>query len=255
MKKSVPLQQATHSTKQAWLTRSLPFILAALLCSCGRAEESRSHRIALAPGTTHVELTWPASGDTPASQFRIPRELVDVDFMRGDKPGQIDRVTVTLPLSRPRIGGAEKAVVTFTSFPNDAARRSSRFHQWGYSCEECRPDGAVGGLERHSKLYCYEPPFKEEIAQRLATKPADDTSPEGCAIARFASYLSNSHVNDQGEQGVDVWCSTGTCVVSVQVSGRLAETRMRWTHLGDALWVADEIRRQLMTFKIEPQGK
>ena len=251
----------------------LACMLAAGMAGCKRYNGSQTvHYTQFPEGATEMNLRWPEiPGQAPAVHFRIPRDDVYLDTLVGDKPGEVDRVSLKIripeqlarDLFTARQGRGKfpephpdrpylKSVELLRLVNNEEARKD-RFDQWSFKCMNsvrCVLDGSVGELVRYSEIMCPGPPPKKETL--MHSNDANEWQkrilvPEGCKVLSVGQYLSNSTNRDRGEEGIDIECIQG-CQLYVQVQGRKLRTSLRLSQIKYAQELADIMRNQVKNY-------
>lgn len=90
-------------------------------------------------------------------------------------------------------------------------------------------DGEVAGLERHTLRRCYTPnegywapSDAARFQERLATKPADDTSAPNCLLDREETILLSPTSQTSDDEGVTIDCKRTGCTATFRAGKRAA---------------------------------
>lgn len=252
----------------------LACIIAIGMTSCKRYNGNQTvHYTQFPDGATEMNLRWPeVPGQAPAVHFRIPREDVYLNSLVGDKPGEVDRVSLKIRIPEelarnlftaregrgkfpdPHPDRPYLKSVYLLQIPNNHSMRKRRFDQWSLQCRtsvKCILDGSIGDMIRYSEISCPGPePSKEDlmIANDKDAWQKQVILPDKCSVIRSASYLSNSTMDDKGEEAVDVWCTTGSCEMNIQIRGRKVRTSIFVSQLEYADELSMMIREQLESY-------
>lgn len=100
-------------------------------------------------------------------------------------------------------------------------------------------------------MHCFSVPLGATRQELLLNESSDDLGPEGCVLARLASYLSNSLDKDMGEQDVDVWCGAGMCGVWLQFEGHEISMGVHMRQLQSAVDLADSVHLQFSSYIVK----
>ena len=248
----------------------LACMLAAGMAGCKRYNGSQTvHYTQFPEGATEMNLRWPEiPGQAPAVHFRIPRDDVYLDTLVGDKPGEVDRVSLKIRIPEQLARDLFTARQGRGKFPephpdrpylksvellhlvNNAEARKDRFDQWSFKCRNsvrCILNGSVGGLVRYSEILCPGPPPKKETL--MHSNDANEwqkriLAPDGCKVLSVGQYLSNSTIIDLGEDGLDIKCIS-ICYMHMQSNGRELMTTLQITQLQHANELASLIKQQV----------